>query len=145
MDNSIDTIYKYTEFCIERTSGILRGYSTKFQVFIGFSAVLIRLAIDVDLQWVRTAVCLLSLAVIVMCAVNIRGFDVGPMAHPSVLLEDKWFKQGEEVHKGYIVSCWVDALDDYDSVISRKQANLLWIIGIFCAAIACYSIGVILG
>ncbi|MBD2653108.1 hypothetical protein H6G45_06325 [Synechocystis sp. FACHB-383] len=144
MGNSLDTIYKYTEFCVQKTSANLKGLDAKMQIFIGFSAVLIRLAADLS-PWFRLSTCSLAFTVIVFCAVSLKGSNVGPMAHPSVLLEDKWFKQGEEVHKGYIVSSWVDALDDYDSVISRKQRNLLWIIGLFCAAIACYSIGVILG
>lgn len=144
MDNSMDTIYKYTEFCIQKTSASLKGLDSKLSIFIGFSAVLIRLAADIS-PWFRIPTCLLALGVIVFCAVSLRGSDTGRMAHPSVLLEDKWFKQGEEVHKGYIVSCWIEALEDYDSVISRKQFNLLCIIGLFTAAIAFYSLGVVLG
>jgi len=145
MDSSLDTIYRYTEFCIEKTSSNLRGLNARFQIFIGFSAVLIRLAVDIDSIWFRSMTCSLSLAVIIFCAMALNGLNVGPMAHPSVLLEDEWFKQGQEVHKGYIISCWVQALADYDFVISRKQSNLFIVICLFCAAIAFYSLGVILG
>lgn len=144
MEGSLDTIYRYTEFCVSKTIDNLKGLDSKLGIFIGFSAVLIRLAADLLSPWFRISVCVLALLVIVVCAISLKGSNVGPMAHPSVLMTDKWFQQGGDVHQGYIISAWIESLEDLDKVIIRKQRNLLLVIFLFSLSVISYGLGVIL-
>lgn len=141
----LDTIYKYTERCMDGSSRNLNGLRTRIGLFLGSGSVLIRLALDLNNSVFRIGTVVLAVAVVIYSVFALGPEDVGASANPAGLLDDDLFDLGEEYHKGAIINSWVKSLELYDAAITRKQ-NQLWVcIRLFCAAVAFYSFGVILG
>jgi hypothetical protein len=144
-DIGLDTIYKYTERCMDGCSRNFNGLRTRIGLFLGSGSVLIRLALDLNDSVLRIGTVALAVAVVIYSVFALGPEDVGASANPAGLLEDDMFNLGEECHKGAIINSWVKSLEKYDVAITRKQKQLWICIRLFCAAIAFYSVGVILG
>lgn len=142
---SLDTVYRYTERCIDGCSRNFNGLRNRIGLFIGAGSVLVRLSLDLPNTPVRVVTVLLSAAVVIYSSFSLKPEDLGESANPAGLLDDDFFYQGEEFHKGGIVNDWLKSLEVYESAISRKQGQLWGSICLFCTAIAFYSLGVILG
>jgi hypothetical protein len=144
-DVSLDTVYKYTERCVDGCSRSFNGLRNRIGLFLGSGSLLIRLAWDLDNSPLRLMTVILSTAVVIYSTFALKPENIGDSVAPVDLLDDDFFYQGEEFHKGGIVNGWVKSLEGYETAIARKQHQLWVSICLFSSAIAVYALGVILG
>lgn len=144
-DVSLDTVYKYTERCMNNSSRSFNGLRTRLGVFLGSGSLLIRLAWELDQSVFRIGTVVLAVAVVIYSVYALGPEDVGASVNPADLLDDDFFYQGEAFHKGGIINGWVKSLELYDVAIARKQKQLWVCVCLFCVAIVFYSLGVIFG
>jgi hypothetical protein len=107
-NNPLDTIYKYTESHIKAQEDSLNRLDVRFSTFIGFSGVLIRLAVDLpDNACIKFGVCFFALATIIISSIGLTAKKTGGAAHPETLMTDEWFEKEEAYHQAYIVNGWM--------------------------------------
>ena len=90
---SLDTIYNYTESLIKAQEESLNRLDSKSSTFIGFSGVLIRLALDLPNNKIKTAVCIFALITIGISSLGLTCKSTGETLTPTDLrnhYEQKW-------------------------------------------------------
>lgn len=147
-DNSgkLDTIYKYTQELLKEYESSLNRLDTKIAGFIGFSGVLIRLALDLPTDSeiksvLRGFICGLSALTVLISTFGLVAKPSGVVADPKNLM-DRFFNKPQEWHQAYIINGWVDTLDEYKHVARKKIKTLSRAILSFVGAIVLFGIAV---
>ena len=118
---SVDTIYNYTESHIKSLEESITRIDARFSTFIGFSGVLIRIALDLENHSViRFLVCLFSVIVIIIGALGLVAKQRGSVLAPSALMEDKYFYETEVYQKCLIINDRIKLTEEYEGVIKNK-------------------------
>ncbi|PHV61490.1 hypothetical protein [Cyanobacterium aponinum] len=141
---TVDTIYNYTESHIKSLEESITRIDARFSTFIGFSGVLIRLALDLPQasNTMRFLVCLFSVIAILISAIGLGSKQTGDVLHPSALMEDKYFYETEVYQKCLIINDRIKLTEEYEEVIKRKGRRLNYMICFFTIATIFYGIGV---
>lgn len=146
----LETIYKYTSNLLQSQEDSLIKLDNKISIFIGFSGVLTRLALDLPGKTtagiiVKIVVCIFGIMSILISATGLLARHTGKVAAPETLMSDEWFfNKKEEEHQAYIINGWIDAMDEYELIIKKKQIRLYWVIVCFSTASTFFGFGVIL-
>ena len=142
-EDSLNTIYQYTENHVEAQEDSLNRLDAKSSTFIGFSAILIRLAVDLSPSSNSTKiwVCFFAILSIVISAAGLTARMTGKVHHPDVLIKD--YLDVDEVTCQYvIIKNRIKLIDEYESLTKRKQYRTNIMILFFCLGVSCYALGV---
>lgn len=141
---NVDIIYNYTESHVKSLEESITRIDARFSTFIGFSAVLIRLALDLpDESYImKIIVCLCSVVTIIISAVGLGAKQIGNVLHPSALMSDKYFNESDSFKQCLIINDQIDLINQYEKVIQNKGKRLNGMIWFFTIAIIFYGIGV---
>lgn len=145
----VDTIYEYTKNLLAERGEALTRIDTKVSVYIGFSAVLIRLAFNLphnsfESGLLRVCVCISASLTIILCSLGLLGKPSGNVADPKILMSNEWFfNKSEEEHKAYITNGFIETLDEFDIVFRRRRVLLAWITTCFLIASVFFATAVI--
>jgi hypothetical protein len=141
---NVDIIYNYTESHVKCLEESITRIDGRFSTFIGFSAVLIRLALDLpDESYImKILVCVCSVLTIIISAVGLGAKQIGNVLHPSALMSDQYFYESDSYKQCLIINDQINLINEYESVIQKKGKRLNWMIGFFTIAIIFYGIGV---
>jgi hypothetical protein len=139
----LDTIYKYTESHLKAQEDSLNRLDVRFSTFIGFSGVLIRLALDLpDKTYIKIGVCFFAALTIIFSSIGLTAKKTGGAAHPETLMTDEWFQEEEAYHQAYIINGWIEVIHEYEDIAKTKGARLNFIISLFTISTVLYAIGV---
>lgn len=142
-NHPLDTVYKYTESHLKAQEDSLNRLNARFSTFIGFSSVLIRLALDLpNSTWIKFGVCGFAVLTIIFSSVGLTAKKTGGAAHPETLMTDEWFEREEAYHQAYIINGWIDVIHEYEEIAKRKGTRLNLIIWLFTIATVFYAVGV---
>ena len=139
---SLNTIFQYTESLVKVQEDTLNRLDSKFSTFIGFSSVLVRLAMDLQDEHIKVIVCCMGVVSIILGATGLMATVGGASLHPRTLLESEHLDDGEMAHQLLIVTDQIDLMSEYQSLMKRKHSRNNWMIGCFCLAIVFYGLGV---
>ncbi len=142
-EDSLNTIYQYTENHVEAQEYALNRLDAKSNTFIGFSAILIRLAVDLSPSSNSTKiwVCLFAILSIVISATGLIARMAGKVIHPDVLIKE-YLDEDEVVHQYVIIKNRIELVDEYESLTKKKQYRTNITIILFCLAVFCYALGI---
>ena len=142
---NIDSIYNYTESHVKSLEESITRIDNRFNTFIGFSAVLIRLCLDLPREsfFLQIVLCLLCISAIIVGAIGLQAKEVGNVLHPSALMEDKYFEEDEVFRQCLIINDKIELINEYEKVIQKKGKRLNLIISLFSIAVILYGIGII--
>lgn len=142
-EDSINTIYQYTENHVEAQEASLNRLDAKSSTFIGFSTILIRLAVDLppSSNSTKVWVCFFAILSIVISAAGLTAQMTGKVTHPDTLIS-KYLDEDEVVHQYIIIKNRISLVDEYESLIKRKQYRTNIMISFFCLSVFCYALGV---
>ena len=148
----LDVIYNYTQSLLKEYGEAFTRLDTKISVYIGFSAVLIRLAFDlphesITSERLRNSICILASLTIALCSVGLLAKPSGNVADPKILMSDEWFfGQSEDAHKAYITNGFIETIDELDTLLTKRRIVLAWVTagfvitsGLFAAAVVVSS------
>ncbi|MFN9176853.1 MAG: hypothetical protein ACK58N_20690, partial [Synechocystis sp.] len=76
-DVSLDTVYKYTERCVDGCSRSFNGLRNRIGLFLGSGSLLIRLAWDLDNSPLRLMTVILSTAVVIYSTFALKPENIG--------------------------------------------------------------------
>ena len=140
---SINTIYQYTENEVKAQEESLNRLDAKSSTFIGFSAILIRLALDLSPSSnpTKILVCIFAIASIFISTAGLIARMTGKVHHPNVFIKD--YLDVDEVHIQYvIIENRIKLIDEYESLTKKKQCRTNIMISFFCLSVFCYALGV---
>ncbi len=144
----IDIIYEYTKLLLSEYGESLTRIDTKISIFIGFSGVLIRLAYDLPdehlhFRILKLLICFFALLTIITSALGLIAKPSGNVADPKVLMSDEWFfERSEEFHKAYIVNGFINTLDEFEILFSKRRVTLAWVITFFVISVILFGVTV---
>lgn len=142
---NINTIYQYTESHIKAQEESLNRIDARFSTFIGFSGVLIRLALDLPDTCLSTAkilTCVFAVAAIVISSIGLTSKNTGKVIHPKALMKDQHFEQDEIYHQCFIVNDRLDLIQECENLFYKKGKRLNRMIILFTLATIFFGIGV---
>jgi hypothetical protein len=123
-ESNIRLIYEYAQWLFGQVGSSVNGLNTRLAGLLGFSGVMIRLALDVPrLDWLWQ-VCVVFLVVMVVCVLGLWPVRVQGLTTISYLL-DNYFYDTDERCRLHIVRSWEQALDGYERLRRRKALALL--------------------
>jgi hypothetical protein len=142
-EDSINTIYQYTENHVEAQEDSLNRLDAKSSAFIGFSTILIRLAVDLpsNSNLTKVLVCFFAIISILISAAGLTARMTGKVTHPETLLSN-YLDADELVHQYIIIKNRISLIDEYESLTKKKQYRTNIMILFFCLSIFCYALGV---
>jgi hypothetical protein len=127
--SNVELIYEYTEWLIGQVGGSVNGLNTRLAGLLGFSGVMLRLALDVPrLNWLWL-VCGAFLVAMMVCVWGLWPVRVQGLTTIDHLLEN-YFYETDERCRLHIVRSWKQVLEGYEKLRERKALAL------FCGLIA---------
>jgi hypothetical protein len=140
---SINTLYQYTEFTLKAQEESLNRIDAKSNSFIGFSSILIRLAIDIHGEKTKIAVFVFAILSIILGTIGLIAKKTGASLHPQTLLMDEYINEGELTHKFIIIKDQISLLNEYEKLMKYKRIRTNSMIICFCIGMVFYGLGVI--
>ena len=146
----VDVIYDYSQSVLKEYGESFTRLDTKISVYIGFSAVLIRLALDLPHESIesgitRISICFFASLTIVVCSLGLLAKPSGNVADPKVLMSDEWFyEQCEDAHKAYITNGFIETIDELDILLKRRRRTLAWVTTSFVIASVLFAVAVVI-
>lgn len=126
-EDSIDTIYDYTEQTVKAQEGSIIRLNNRSNVFIGFGGTILRLAIDLpdSQQKTKVIVVISALATILIASIGLMASMQGKIIAPDALLEDKCLNADKFTHQYIIIERYNELIEEYESLIKRKQIKII--------------------
>jgi hypothetical protein len=148
--SNIQLIYDYTKSLVSDQSNSLNRLDTKLSAFLGFSALLLRFALNlpddaannVCQVVVKVLVCVFAGASVLFSAMGLTAKTRGTTVDPKVLMGDDWYWEPEERCKAFIVNTWIVATDEYEAVGKKKGQKLNLTIWLFCIATILFAVDI---
>ena len=140
--NSVNTIYNYTEFSIKAQEESLNRIDAKSNSFIIFSTALIRLAVDIDEDGIKIFICFFAILSILFGAIGLIARKTGACLHPKTLLMDEYLDEEEMIHQLIIIKDQISLINEYEGLMKNKQFRINCMITSFCISVIFYGIGV---
>jgi hypothetical protein len=140
-EDTIDSIYDYTNTVFERCEESLNRLDQKSSTFIGFSGILIRLILDLpeNHEFMKGAVCLFSISAIILSTVGLFAKWTGKAPDPRLIIKEN-LDDDEFEHQMVIIDIKMKLVDEYKQIIKNKQRRTNLSIFCFCLAIICYGL-----
>lgn len=126
----------------------LTRIDNKISIFIGFSGILIRLAYDLPHEnyvsfLLRCTVCIFALLSIVTSSFGLLSRPSGNVVDPKELMSDEWFfEMAEDDHKAYITNGYIETLDEFEKLLSKRRLVLAYVIVFFVIVSCLFGIAV---
>lgn len=144
----LDTIYNYTKALLTERGESLTRTDTKISIYIGFSTVLIRLALDLSHESIiqalfKAIVCIFASLTIILSSLALLGKPSGKVANPDILMSKEWYvNKTEEEYKCYIINGFRSSIEDLDLILAKRQVTQAWITTFFLVATIFFAIAV---
>lgn len=144
----VDVIYEYTQRLLTEEGESLTRIDNKIGIFIGFSGILIRLAYDLPHTpyvsfLLRCAICLFAGLSIVTSSIGLLSRPSGNVVNPKELMDDEWFfGMTKNDHKVYITNGYIETLDEFEKLLTKRRLVLAYVIIFFVIAICLFGIAV---
>ena len=138
--------YEYTEKFYSILDKNIDNLNTRLGTFLGFSGLLLRLALDLPGKGAETvenlpcltclilkvAVCLLAAASLFVSTLGLTARNTGKIVKPEILMSDKWFfESSEDECKAMIAKTTIEGTQDSENIIERKARQLnisIWLL-----------------
>lgn len=137
MDNeqersNIQLIYEYTKLVFNSINENISIVNNKLTTIIGFSALLLRFANDVEdcNQWLviaKVTLCVFLVVAIILCILGLAPTDSGDVVSPEELRTDYYYAEDEECRR-YITDNLINSIDQLDSYRDQKVRYSSWAI-----------------
>ena len=147
-ESPIDVIYDYTQSLLKESGESFTRLDTRISVYIGFSAVLIRLALDLPHEstgskLLRISICFFASLTIVVCSLGLLAKPSGNVADPNILMTDEWLlEQCEDNHKAYITNGFIETINELDVLLKRRRRTLAWVTTSFLITSVLFAVAV---
>lgn len=148
IEKNLEITYQYTQELIQEHEANLTRMENKSSLFIGFSGILIRLALDLQSntfiqQTIRISVVSFAFLSILVSCLSLIGKPVGEIALPEDLMNQEWLSElSPDQYRAYIINGWIDTMNQYKEAARKRRVNIAWIVVFFCCASLLFTIGV---
>lgn len=147
-EENLKITYQYTQELIQEHEANLTRMENKSSLFIGFSGVLIRLALDLQndtfvQQVIRISVISFAFLSILVSCLSLIGKPTGKIALPEDLMNEEWLSElSPDLYRAYIINGWIDTMNQYKEAAKKRRVNIAWIVVLFGCASLLFAIGV---
>ncbi|MEO0947208.1 MAG: hypothetical protein AAFY11_03515 [Cyanobacteria bacterium J06641_5] len=154
--SNLDLLYDYTNSLLEKLTSDTNNLNTKLGILIGFSATLIRIAVDLPgrdaTSHLPCNTCLLLQSftlglligsILLSASGLLTSAQTATFVKPSELLEN-WYYAEPEVCKLFILKGLSKAISGLDEERARKAQRLTWSILLLTTAVTLLAIGFLL-